>query len=135
MPLLPPGEEADPSHDSDDKDGESWGYASHGSEIFILSPDLPPKLADLRICQGRRDVRCSAGRSASSVKPEQPVRIGPSIAEDRINRRSLGVVEESGVLPWFPKGPLFSHRDYFHRLGLCIPGGDPGGIISRVDEL
>jgi hypothetical protein len=25
---------------------------------------------------------------------------------------------------------FFAHRDYFWRLGLCVPGGDPTGKIS-----
>ncbi|PHH72425.1 hypothetical protein CDD80_4549 [Ophiocordyceps camponoti-rufipedis] len=36
------------------------------------------------------------------------------------------------LAPW---SPLFAHRDYFHRLGLCVPGGDPANWGDSVGEL
>ena len=87
VPLLPPG-------------GEGWGYASHGSEYFIMEPSLPVGRGDIAPCKGREDPDCIA-------------------------RAGLGL-----RAPWdWARAPLplFAHRDYFHRLGLCVPGGDPGG--------
>lgn len=77
--------------------GDRWSYASHASEIFIGRQSLPAAREKMRVCEGRDDPACIAGEGSGA-----------------------------GILPWLP-GALFAHRDYFHRLGLCVPGGDPGG--------
>jgi hypothetical protein len=87
VPLLPPG-------------GEGWGYASHGSELFIRKATLPVDVGDIISCQGRQDPDCIASLGDGWREPWD------------WSRTPL---------------PLFAHRDYFHRLGLCVPGGDPGG--------
>lgn len=75
-----------------------WGYRSHAGEIFITKQSLSPGLEDLRLCEGDEDPKCIAGN-------------------------------DEGLL-WIPSRLrlwqlLFAHRDYFWRLGLCVPGGDP----------
>lgn len=97
-----------------------WGYRPHSGEIFIKKPSLPPAPEDLVLCVGDDDVRCID----DSGDPD----------------------EESGGVWWsrirFPARLkvwelLFGHRDYFWRLGLCVPGGDPrdwGREKYKTDE-
>lgn len=76
---------------------EEWGYHMHGGEIFIDKPDLPPSVADIRICSADEDPDCIAGDDPAAWVPAR-----------------------------FKLWQLFwAHRDYFWRLGLCVPGGDP----------
>ncbi|KAF2266323.1 alpha/beta-hydrolase [Lojkania enalia] len=77
-----------------------WGYTMHSEEIFISAPDLPPSVGDIRHCDGDEDRSCIAGSDAD--KP------------------SWGVPARFKFWELF-----FAHRDYFWRLGLCVPGGDP----------
>lgn len=77
---------------------EEWGYAMHGEELFISKPDLPFEEADIRHCEGDQDGKCIGGKDESGW----------------------------GVPARFRFWELFfAHRDYFWRLGLCVPGGDP----------
>ncbi|OJD32772.1 extracellular lipase [Diplodia corticola] len=76
---------------------EEWGYHMHGGEIYIDKADLPPSVADIRICSADEDPDCIAGGDPAGWIPAR-----------------------------FKLWQLFwAHRDYFWRLGLCIPGGDP----------
>ncbi|KAJ4421623.1 hypothetical protein N0V82_003624 [Gnomoniopsis sp. IMI 355080] len=75
-----------------------WGYRSHGGEVFITKQHLSPGLEDLRLCKGDEDPTCIAGSDEGL----------------------LGI--PSRLKLW---QLLFAHRDYFWRLGLCVPGGDP----------
>ncbi|KAJ4397018.1 hypothetical protein N0V93_001242 [Gnomoniopsis smithogilvyi] len=75
-----------------------WGYRPHGGEVFITKQHLSPGLEDLRLCRGDEDPACIAGSDEGL----------------------LGV--PSRLKLW---QLLFAHRDYFWRLGLCVPGGDP----------
>lgn len=92
-----------------------WGYRSHAGEIFIAKKDLSPGTEDLRLCHGDEDPGCISGAD-----------------------------EALGGLPTRLKlwQLLSAHRDYFWRLGLCVPGGDPAdwgrppyNVTSRADEL
>jgi hypothetical protein len=93
-----------------------WGYRAHAGEVYISKPSLPPGPEDLRICRGASDPECMAGAET----------------EDWLSWilgsvRLLAVDVKSG---WFPARfqlwqLFFAHRDYFWRLGLCVPGGDP----------
>ena len=77
-----------------------WGYNMHSEEIFISAPSLPPSVADLRHCKGDEDPKCIAGTEKDN--------------------------EGWGIPARFKFWELFfAHRDYFWRLGLCVPGGDP----------
>ncbi|KAJ8608046.1 hypothetical protein MRB53_039881 [Persea americana] len=73
-----------------------WKYASHGDELFIRASDLPFVATDVIVCEGAEDQQCSAGG------------------------------ERTGFRGWVTRGfnmrrMLFEHRDYFIRLGLCVP--------------
>lgn len=80
-----------------------WGYRPHGGEIFITKPQLSPGLEDLRTCRGAKDPACIAGGDGEEALP------------------LVGMIP-SRLRLW---QLLFAHRDYFWRLGLCVPGGDP----------
>ncbi|EAT89128.2 hypothetical protein SNOG_03923 [Parastagonospora nodorum SN15] len=74
-----------------------WGYSMHSEEIFISETDLPFSIADVQYCDGNEDVHCIAG-------------------SDR-DRPSWAVPARFKFWQLF-----FAHRDYFWRLGLCLPG-------------
>lgn len=77
-----------------------WGYTMHSEELFISAPNLPPSMDDIHHCKGDEDPKCIAGTDSD----------GPSW----------------GIPARFKFWELFfAHRDYFWRLGLCLPGGDP----------
>ena len=93
VPLLPPQE---------------WGYRPHAGEIFISKYDLPPTVQDLERCNGDEDPDCIAGPRASDLR-----------LEDLLKERDIWHIPERFKL-W---ELFFAHRDYFWRLGLCIPQG------------
>jgi hypothetical protein len=93
-----------------------WGYSMHGEEIYISEANLPVSIADVRYCHGDEDPNCIAGSDHDKFYWGVPTR--------------------------FKFWQLFwAHRDYFWRLGLCLPGGDPrnwydeGGRIQENEEL
>lgn len=99
-----------------------WGYKSHAGEIFISKPDLPPEPSDIYPCVGDHDPNCIAGsedetawitRRMVEEKNQHP-------SDSILDRRSWGIPARFKLWQLF-----FAHRDYFWRLGLCIPGGDP----------
>ncbi|KAJ2899300.1 hypothetical protein MKZ38_003290 [Zalerion maritima] len=95
-----------------------WGYRSHAGEIFITKSELAPHPGDLRVCHGDYDEKCSGGADGNSAflkdLPELEIQAEPKDA-------SL-----EGIPTRFKLWQLlFAHRDYFWRLGLCVPGGDP----------
>ncbi|KAK3329395.1 Alpha/Beta hydrolase protein [Apodospora peruviana] len=122
-----------------------WGFRSHAGEVYITKADLTPAPGDLRLCVGDDDPECSGGAEVASggllgdwsrdglsraagVKSE----VDGDIAEGQVE----GEEEEHNTAPrrvmvrGFPTRLklwqlLFAHRDYFWRLGLCVPGGDP----------
>jgi hypothetical protein len=101
---------------------EEWGYRMHGGEIFISKASLPPTKDDLYRCAGDEDPDCIDSKPASLSPPN-------STSEDSADDISG---EESTVSEMWHLGSryklwelFFAHRDYFWRLGLCVPGGDP----------
>lgn len=92
-----------------------WGYAMHAGEIYISKSDLSPDIVDLQHCKGDNDKDCIAGQDSTlltSVKDElYDLTTEPWGIPSRYKLWQL----------------LFAHRDYFWRLGLCVPGGDPLG--------
>ncbi|CAD0084162.1 unnamed protein product, partial [Aureobasidium vineae] len=111
-----------------------WGYRMHAGEIYISKSALTPDIQDLQHCVGDQDHRCIAGQdgslSAESTLTRrddlraQVQRSVDDLAEEReLGKRGTG----SWVVPSRYKlwQLFFSHRDYFWRLGLCVPGGDP----------
>ncbi|KAK5987601.1 Acetylxylan esterase [Cladobotryum mycophilum] len=107
VPLLPPTE---------------FGFRSHGGEIFISKSSLSPTENDVYFCTGDEDPQCSAGGDTSvrSVL-HRLLHFFPT------TKTSISSYAETMSFPTRLKlwQILFAHRDYFWRLGLCIPGGDP----------
>ena len=121
-----------------------WGYRSHAGEVFIEKTDLPILTGDIRYCSGDADEGCIAGTSSISVSTG---------IVTRYMQRMYTVVSCFGLSWWGDDDDdndddddgdgngsmwavparfrlwsvLFAHRDYFYRLGLCVPGGDPTG--------
>lgn len=81
---------------------KEWGYHAHAGEIFISKYDLPPAVEDLERCQGDEDPECIAGPRYSETKTD----IGTMWHIP--NRYKLWQL-------------FFAHRDYFWRLGVCLP--------------
>lgn len=86
-----------------------WGFRSHAGEVYIGKGELQPGPEDVRMCRGDEDGRCIAKGGEVLVRT---VREKAAEWEGR----------EEWLKPW---EILFAHRDYFWRLGLCVPGGDP----------
>ncbi|KAF2669673.1 alpha/beta-hydrolase [Microthyrium microscopicum] len=76
---------------------EEWGYMPHGGEIFLNNSELPPELEDAYHCAGSHDPSCSAGTASSAS-------------------HRWGIPTRFKIWQLF-----FAHRDYFWRLGLCVP--------------
>ncbi|EHA58317.1 triacylglycerol lipase FGL2 [Pyricularia oryzae 70-15] len=87
---------------------EEWGYRSHAGEIHIEKPALPPAPTDIKLCKGERDPDCSNGNSDAALTT---LLLGE---EHYLKKQHLKLWQL-----------FFAHRDYFWRLGLCVPGGDP----------
>lgn len=83
-----------------------WGFAMHSEEIFVSDNDLPFSNAHVRFCEGDEDEHCIAG--SDHDKP------------------AWGIPTRFKFWQLF-----FAHRDYFWRLGLCLPGGDPSDWYSK----
>ena len=101
-----------------------WGYRMHAGEVYISKAELPPALSDLQHCKGDADPDCIAiGESSHSEDQDE----GQEVSRTADLKTWLnGFKDTSSVPPRFRMWQLFfAHRDYFWRLGLCIPGGDP----------
>ncbi|KAK2069479.1 hypothetical protein P8C59_004059 [Phyllachora maydis] len=109
-----------------------WGYRPHAGEVFIAKADLQPSPADLRLCRGGSDPECSGGAEVGGRRRwgglvDSLVRTLRRQDEDEGEEDDGDGARDTGLVPvrfrlW---QLLFAHRDYFWRLGLCVPGGDP----------
>jgi hypothetical protein len=100
---------------------EEWGYHMHAGEIFISKSSLPPESSDLQYCTGDEDPRCIAGGSQSDAQRIVNVTKAAMPSLEMLHDQSRW-----SVPPRYRLWQLFfAHRDYFWRLGLCVPGGDP----------
>lgn len=97
---------------------EEWGYKMHAGEIFISKASLPPARSDLHVCVGDADPACIAG-GGSAEEANTPSKDGESQSEEMAMAK-WGIPSRYKLWQLF-----FAHRDYFWRLGLCVPGGDP----------
>ncbi|KAI2468094.1 alpha/beta-hydrolase [Annulohypoxylon bovei var. microspora] len=98
-----------------------WGYRSHAGEFFISKSDLSPEPSDIRPCIGNYDPQCIAGSAGEPLK-----RTGQILAEKRTQDTPVWTRGLWDIPSRFKLWQLFfAHRDYFWRLGLCVPGGDP----------
>jgi hypothetical protein len=95
-----------------------WGYSMHSEELFITAPNLPPSVADIIHCDGDEDGACIAGTSAAATEAVETMGLG------------LGIPSRFKFWELF-----FAHRDYFWRLGLCVPGGDPRDWYGKYPYL
>lgn len=113
-----------------------WGYRMHAGEIYITKASLSPDIGDLRLCSGDEDTECIAGQDASLASADPALRRRTSEDEDVEAMSLQEAVEKSkladragsswGIPARYKLWQLFfAHRDYFWRLGLCVPGGDP----------
>ncbi|KAL3961745.1 hypothetical protein ACCO45_003268 [Purpureocillium lilacinum] len=112
---------------------EEWGYHPHGGEVYITKPNLTPSESDIRTCVGDSDPACSAGaESASLVKTVRRLlhfsRVGAGTVRAHLETLSFPARFRLWEL-------FFAHRDYFWRLGLCVPGGDPANWGREPGEL
>jgi pimeloyl-ACP methyl ester carboxylesterase len=91
-----------------------WGFRAHAGEVFVSKAELQPGPADVRMCRGDGDEGCSAGKTGEGVL-------------ERVREWKQELEWEVKRLPTRLKlwELFFAHRDYFWRLGLCLPGGDP----------
>jgi hypothetical protein len=97
---------------------EEWGYRMHAGEIYISKASLPPERSDLHHCVGDQDMNCIAGGISTTADDDDYVEVE---TEDGSTVKALwGIGKRYRLWQLF-----FAHRDYFWRLGLCVPGGDP----------
>lgn len=125
---------------------EEWGYEMHAGEIFISKLDLPPSVSDLQHCDGDYDPRCIAGSGSTTtsifkdfipfLRPPTKSNLDSIQAQSPLSPDNPDLnpetPDDSAQIQWsllparYRLWELFlAHRDYFYRLGLCIPGGDP----------
>ncbi|KAE8350173.1 Alpha/Beta hydrolase protein [Aspergillus coremiiformis] len=125
---------------------QEWGYEMHGGEIFISKGALPPSVSDVILCDGDADVHCITGAESTLDVLLHEIKFKtandrwrPRVADQTVlahSDSSPSVDADRQQIPLhIPWNPIpsnyrlwelfFAHRDYFWRLGLCIPGGDP----------
>lgn len=98
-----------------------WGYRSHAGELFITKSDLPPEPSDIQPCTGDEDSRCIAGSVGEPLRT-----VGQALIKEREHDAIMCISGLWDIPSRFKLWQLFfAHRDYFWRLGLCVPGGDP----------
>lgn len=104
-----------------------WGYASHAGEVFISKSNLSPEPGDIWSCVGDYDPDCIAG-SAGEPTARSEKKIAAELHDiERPVDPAVSKVSRNWVVPARYKlwQLFFAHRDYFWRLGVCLPGGDP----------
>ncbi|KAH8885242.1 alpha/beta-hydrolase, partial [Thozetella sp. PMI_491] len=100
-----------------------WGYRPHAGEVYIAKSDLQPAPENLRICRGNADPTCIAGADSADYTGFLASLIRGEEDEREVTAWSTKL---GGIPSRFKLWQLFfAHRDYFWRLGLCVPGGDP----------
>ncbi|KAI1466749.1 alpha/beta-hydrolase [Daldinia caldariorum] len=98
-----------------------WGYRSHAGELFITKSSLPPEPSDIRVCVGDEDSKCIAGSVGEPLRT-----VGQALAKEQGQDIAMWTEGLWDIPSRFKLWQLFfAHRDYFWRLGLCVPGGDP----------
>ncbi|PHH78706.1 hypothetical protein CDD82_2889 [Ophiocordyceps australis] len=100
---------------------DEWGYGSHAGEIFISKKDLRPTDHDLKVCVGDNDLSCST-QQRGILGTDLGYLGSMTAVETRRGDELTAASLPTRVKLW---QLFFAHRDYFWRLGLCIPGGDP----------
>lgn len=116
-----------------------WGYAMHAGEIYISKSALSPDIADLEHCDGDNDQDCIAGQDSTASSDEAEDSDAGKRKRDllaSVKDEVHDVVNEPWGIPSRYKlwQLFFAHRDYFWRLGLCVPGGNPMGGGEKYEE-
>ena len=113
-----------------------WGYKMHAGEVYISKKHLSPEVSDLHLCIGDQDPNCIAGaesqgsaQSLLNVGILEQMALALKIGEDEMKAENWGIPARMRMWEF-----LFGHRDYFWRLGLCVPGGDPRGWLGKPYE-
>lgn len=113
-----------------------WGYRMHAGEIFISAKHLPPEVSDIHHCQGDEDTACITGAESQGSTQSlllmgilEQMALALEVGEDELEAENLGIPARMRMWEF-----LFGHRDYFWRLGLCVPGGDPRGWLGKPYE-
>ncbi|KAK5137599.1 hypothetical protein LTR08_007894 [Meristemomyces frigidus] len=116
VPLLPPTE---------------WGFAMHAGEIHITRDGTSLNASDLQHCVGDNDPTCAAGQDPTVLSDADA--LGKRDLLDSIKNEVQDVLHEPWGIPARYKiwDLVSAHRDYFWRLGLCVPGGDPSDRKGR----
>ncbi|TDZ74431.1 Lipase A [Colletotrichum trifolii] len=128
-----------------------WGYKPHAGEFYISKSELSPSIEDIVVCSGDSDARCITKGDGGLFESRE---LGETIAAADLEDEGKVAADSTARwlrkrLPGFPSRLklwqlFFAHRDYFWRLGLCVPGGDPanwgrdkygGGSGILSDEL
>ncbi|KAK3718847.1 hypothetical protein LTR37_004763 [Vermiconidia calcicola] len=114
-----------------------WGYAMHAGEIYISKPSLSPDIRDLEHCAGDSDQECIAGHDATAAEEDGALSVRKRDLLSSVRDEIHDVVNEPWGIPSRYKlwQLFFAHRDYFWRLGLCVPGGDPGVGGEKYGEV
>lgn len=124
-----------------------WGYKMHAGEHYIAKKSLGPEVSDIYLCQGDEDTRCIAGaepglnqQSLGLLDDEGTRKALAEIAALGMSQAQENAFASTGVgyaaMGWGQERMklwelFFAHRDYFWRLGLCVPGGDPRDWFRR----
>lgn len=103
---------------------QEWGFEMHAGEIFISRSELPPGRADLHQCKGDADPSCIA-----TVEDGTETTTNSKITPSKITNLQWDVPSRYKLWQLF-----FAHRDYFHRLGLCLPKSSPWDWYMGGDE-
>jgi len=105
---------------------QEWGYRAHAGEVYISKASLQPSISDIRLCYGDEDVNCIA---SAEVEESWFNLISPEEMEKDIVEGEKKMIGKRWGFPIPARYKMwqlfFAHRDYFWRLGLCLPGGDP----------
>ena len=106
---------------------KEWGFEMHAGEVYISKAALSPAATDLQHCEGDEDPRCIAGAGADALVTAEVDEEGEewltySNYTEIWNQGSTVLTIPARFKLW---QLFFAHRDYFWRLGLCLPGGDP----------
>jgi pimeloyl-ACP methyl ester carboxylesterase len=113
---------------------QEWGYRAHAGEVFISKGPLQPTIHDIRLCYGDEDTNCIAAAEVNEAwfhSADEALEIYETMKtnpEFEAKQELIGVQKRWGLpIPARYKiwQLFFAHRDYFWRLGLCVPGGDP----------
>ena len=97
-----------------------WGYEMHAGEIYISKPELSPDISDLQYCKGDADPECIAGVQPGTKfdLADAELRVGAESLKKWLEKSKDWLTVPARFRIW---QLFFAHRDYFWRLGLCLP--------------